>query len=121
MRQAMKTALCVSSSVPTMVVAVYRLHPNRRAQWLETWQHLASVAKPNPACRSFILALDPVDSNQCGVVSVWSSGAAFDCFVRDVGLTWIERSLNYSEMPPRYARYFLPQAKAAKLSDTPRN
>ena len=102
----------MKSSNPTTVVALYRLRPDKRAQWLETWQHLATIARSNPECRSFTLDLDPDEPNRCRVVSTWSRGSAFDRFVREVGLCWIERHLDYSQTPPRYSRFALPSSEA---------
>jgi hypothetical protein len=104
----------MTSSSPTMVVALYRLRPDQKAPWLETWQQLAAIARSIPECRTFSLELDPDEPNQCRVVSTWSSGSAFDRFVRDVGLLWIERNLDYSRMTARYARFALPNRAAAK-------
>jgi Antibiotic biosynthesis monooxygenase len=95
-------------SDPAMIVASYRLRPHQRTSWIETWRSLELIARSIPECHTFELDLDSYDSDRCTVISTWSSGAAFDRFVRDVGLLWIERALGYSCSPPQYTRLRLP-------------
>lgn len=104
----------MTSSSPTTIVALYRVRPEQKDQWLETWHHLSKIARSMPECRAFVLELDPNESDRCRVISTWSSGWAFDRFVRDVGLTWIERQLDYSRVPPHYTRLALPNAELIK-------
>lgn len=95
----------MTSSGPTLVVGHYRVRPDKRYEWLETWQHLAALARTRPECQTFNLDVDPANRNECRVISTWSSDSGFDCFARDVGLPWIERHLDYSEAPPSYTHF----------------
>jgi len=65
----------------------------------------ATSARVIPECRRFTVQMDPDECTYCRLVSAWSIGRAFDRFVRDVGLLWIERYLDYFEQPRRYARF----------------
>lgn len=89
----------------TLVVGVYHVRPDKRDEWLETWQHLAVIAKSRPECQIFDLDVDGADRNECRVISTWSSDRGFDRFARAVGLPWIERHLDYSESPPSYSHF----------------
>lgn len=92
---------------PSLIVGLYQVRPNQRTQWFDTWRHLAAIARSNPDCRTFHLDSDPDDGNKCRIITTWSNDAAFDCFVRDVGLAWIERYLDYSELPAHFSRFRL--------------
>jgi quinol monooxygenase YgiN len=107
----------MTSSRPTMIVTQYHLRPNQQDCWLETWRQLAVIAKSMQACRTFALELDRAAPDRATVISTWSSGAAFDQFVREVGLIWMERHLDYSHLPPRYTRFPLPASEPVKRAD----
>ena len=101
---------------PALVIGVYRVKPDKRSSWLDTWQHLARMARTRPGCLTFDLDPGPADGDTCLVISTWSIRAGFDRFVREVGLTWIERHLDYSKFPPHYVHLDSYQASEADSS-----
>ncbi len=91
-----------AADAPVLIVARFTLHPERQHWWLDAWRALARAAEQTPECRSFHLLHDTRHEHQRFLVSSWTSRDAFNRFVRETGLVWMERALDYAHRPTEF-------------------
>jgi quinol monooxygenase YgiN len=84
------------------VIASFLLFPHRWDAWSAAWTELGRIAAGLSSCHQFRLLRDPRDRTRCAVVSEWDSIAAFDRFVRETHLIWIERATAYARLPTEF-------------------
>lgn len=85
----------------TEVVASFKLLPGRQAVWEEVYRKIIREAQQDPASglRHARLLRDIHDDTHLVIVGEWDSPEKFDRFVRDGGLLWESRGLEYAAKP----------------------
>lgn len=91
----------MATAATVTVVGSFKLLPGRESVWEETYRDVFGKAKQNAATglHWFHLLRDTHDDRHFAFISEWESAAAFDRFVREAGLIWDRRALEYSDTP----------------------
>ena len=90
-------------STPVTVIGDFTLVPGRQDMWLGVWRNIARIARTQPTCDEFRLLRNRSDSTRCSILSRWDDVSAFNRFVREVHLLWVERAMPYSRLPTHFA------------------
>lgn len=83
------------------VVSSFKLLPGREILWEETYHEIIHKAEQDPASglRHAHLMRDIRDHDHVVILSEWDSPESFDRFVRDAGLIWDRRGLDFASAP----------------------
>jgi quinol monooxygenase YgiN len=93
----------VEDSKPVTAIISFRLLPGFRETWLGVWTELRDAALTEPTCRDFRLLYDRHDEAHCAVLTEWDRASDLDVFVREAGVTWLNRCLECTREPPAYS------------------
>lgn len=89
-------------SGPVTVMISFHLLSGGQEAWMATWQQIELQANEQPDCGSFRLLVNDHEEGRCVIVTEWDDVHAFNRFVRETGLLWIERTARYSRASSTY-------------------
>ena len=99
------------SRLPAIVTETFLVSHGSEQTFWEVCAAMRLSACRNPACLSMRVLHDRHDKARVTIVSEWRSVEAFNAFIRDSGLLWLERGAN----PPLSGKWTLLHASAEDL------
>jgi hypothetical protein len=78
-----------------LLVITFDVEEGDRVAWHDVWSPVGQYALEWPACSVFRLGRSHLTRGQMVVMTTWGNHEELNRFVRQSGILWIDRALNY--------------------------